>query len=276
MKKILFILFVLINLPGYSQFVSTSGGGPSTQGGDSGDELVLSTDFSNASYWAEAVNVTATGEGTFTCSNTGGMGDDPSPLLTIGNIYDAHIAGNLSAEEFEFHANDNFKTITAGAFDESFEFTAGTASAHLYLRISGGAATITFSTLSIKLSTTAEWVSPTSKEDDAWTDAANIYDGDLATSGQESTNGQSVTLLIDAINCSKVRLNAGKVAGGTADLKVEVYYTAGWHELHDGVLTEDEWVELAVGSTESITKARLSTGDGINTEVWEFEFYKVL
>ena len=120
------------------------------------------------------------------------------------------------------------------------------------------------------------WVSPTSKENDAWTDAANMYDGDLGTFGYESTNGQSVTLLTDAVNCSKVRIYAGRAAGGAADLKVEVYYSAAFHTLHDGTLTEDTWVEIAVGSTESITKAKISAGDGIESQVMEFEFFKVL
>jgi len=144
------------------------------------------------------------------------------------------------------------------------------------LRIDGGEATITFTTFSLKLSTTADWVSPTSNENDAWDDTEYIYDGNLATCGWESTNGQSTALLIDAINCSKVRVYSGRAAGGEADLKVEVYYSAAFHTLHDGVLTEDTWVELAVGSTESITKARISTGDGIESQVSEFEFYKVL
>ena len=121
----------------------------------------------------------------------------------------------------------------------------------------------------------AAWVSPTGKEDDAWTDAANIYDGNILTSGKESTNGQSVTLTIASISCNKVRVNAGKVAGGEANLKVEVYYSAAFHQIHSGVLTEDTWVEIDVGSTEDITKAKITTNDGINSEVWEFEFWSL-
>ena len=121
----------------------------------------------------------------------------------------------------------------------------------------------------------AAWASPTGKEDDAWTDAANIYDGNILTSGQESTNSQSVTLTIPSISCNKVRLNAGRVAGGEANLKIEVYYSAAFHQIHSGVLTEDTWVEIDVGSTEDITKAKITTGDGINSEVWEFEFWSL-
>jgi len=269
-----FYILLFFSFTASAQFIATAGG-PSTQGSDTATELILSTDFSNATYWSEAANVTSTGESTFSCSNTGGM-SDADDICTIGNIYDAHIAGNLTAESFEFRANDLFKTITPGDFDESFEFTAGTVSSNLYLRIDGGAATITFTTLSVKLSTTADWVSPTSKEDDQWTDAAKIYDGDLATFGWSSTNSQHVTLLIDAISCSKVRIYAGKAAGGEADLDIDVYYSAGWHSIHTGALTEDAWEEIAVGSTQTITKARITMGGGIESQVMEFEFYKVL
>ena len=65
----------------------------------------------------------------------------------------------------------------------------------------------------------SRWVSPTSKENDAWTDAEKIYDGSLITYGTESTNGQATTLLISVINCTKVRIYAGRSAGGEADLK---------------------------------------------------------
>ena len=116
------------------------------------------------------------------------------------------------------------------------------------------------------------WVSPTGAEDDAWTDSEKMYDGSLLTFGWESTNGQSVTLTRSAVNCSKVRIYAGRSAGGEADLKVEVYYSAAFHTIHDSALTEDTWVEIAVGSTEIITKAKISTGDGIESQVSEFEF----
>ena len=47
---------------------------------------------------------------------------------------------------------------------------------------------------------------------------------------------------------------------------------AAFHSIHNGVLAEDTWVEIAIGSTESVTKAKLTTRSPINTEVWEFEF----
>ena len=120
------------------------------------------------------------------------------------------------------------------------------------------------------------WVSPTGKEDDAWSDAANIYDGNILTSGAESTNGQSVTLTIASTSCSKIRINAGLVAGGATNLKIEVYYSGSFHQIHSGLLTEDTWQEIAVGSTEDITKVKLTTNTGINSEVWELELWNAV
>ena len=119
-----------------------------------------------------------------------------------------------------------------------------------------------------------EWVSPTGKGTDQWTNSENIYDGNLETSGTCSTHDQYVILTIAAISCTKVRINAGKVAGGEADLKVEVYYDEDYNTIHDGVLTEDTWVEIALGSEKTVTSAKISLGDFINSEVWEFEFLK--
>ena len=122
-------------------------------------------------------------------------------------------------------------------------------------------------------STDAGWISFTGKEDDSWNNAENIYDGSSVTSGQESWNGQSVTLTVASTLCDKLRINAGLVAGGQTNLKVEVYYGAAFHEIHSGLLTEDTVQELAIGSTEYVTKARLTTNTGINSEVWELELY---
>ena len=117
------------------------------------------------------------------------------------------------------------------------------------------------------------WVSPTGKESDSWTDSENIYDGNIATSGKESTSGQSVTLTVSSLPCDKIRIKAGLVAGGATNLKIEVYYGSAFHQIHSGALTEDTWQEIAIGSTENITKARLTTNSGLNSEVWEFEFF---
>lgn len=116
------------------------------------------------------------------------------------------------------------------------------------------------------------WVSPTGKVDDSWTDSELMYDGDTGTHGWCSTNALSVTLTHAAISCSRVRIWSARTAGGSADLTIEVYYSAGWHTIHNGLLLESAYQTIEVGSTESITAARITMNDGISTDVAEFQF----
>jgi hypothetical protein len=117
------------------------------------------------------------------------------------------------------------------------------------------------------------WKRPTGDTDDAWTNSANAYDNDLGTFANCSTSGQAVTFTIGALTCSKIRIYAGRVAGGQADLIIDVYYGGEFHNIQDGVLTEDVWVEIAIGSSQSVTAARITTGDSINSAVHEINFY---
>jgi hypothetical protein len=120
---------------------------------------------------------------------------------------------------------------------------------------------------------TSDWKRPTGDTDDQWTNSENAYDGSLETYANCSTNGQSVTFTIAALSCSKIRVYAGRVAGGEADLDIDVYYSGEFHNIHSGTLTEDTWVEIEIGSTQTVTSARVTTGDGINSAVHEINFY---
>jgi len=119
----------------------------------------------------------------------------------------------------------------------------------------------------------SEWKRPTGDTDDQWTNSENAYDNNLTTYANCSTNGQSVTFTIDALSCDKIRIYAGRVAGGEADLIISVYYSAAFHEIHNGTLTEDTWVEIAIGSTETVTSVKVTTGDGINSAVHEINLH---
>jgi len=116
------------------------------------------------------------------------------------------------------------------------------------------------------------WVCPMGKEDDDWTNTENAYDDDLGTAARCSTNGLSTTLTLPDTLCDKVRVHAGKVAGGQTDLKIEVYYSGGFHEIHDGLVTEDAWQEIAIGSTQAVSKARITLQTALNSEMTEFNF----
>ena len=119
------------------------------------------------------------------------------------------------------------------------------------------------------------WVSPTSfsDPDSRWSDETNIYDGNLGTYGRAADDGYYVELNIAAISCDKVRV--WSTDGNFKDLYlfVDVYYSSAWHNIHSGTVSESEWVEKAIGSTETVTAARIKTSSGDWTrDIYEFEF----
>ena len=117
------------------------------------------------------------------------------------------------------------------------------------------------------------WVHPTGEENDQWSDTPKMYDNNTNTFGWNSSNGNATTLTIAAVNCSKIRIHSGRAAGGQSDLTIELFYNAQFNALHDGVLTEDAWQELAIGETESVSKVRITMNDGIETQVAEVELW---
>lgn len=117
--------------------------------------------------------------------------------------------------------------------------------------------------------TSNEWVSPTghSDPDSEWTNEANAYDGDTGT---VATGGSAhyLELTIDSIACDKVRV----YLSGALRTSVDVYYGADWHEIADETLTQNAWVELAIGSTQSVTAARVKATTVTAVSLHEFEF----
>jgi len=127
------------------------------------------------------------------------------------------------------------------------------------------------------------WISPTGHVDECncWTNESDAYDGDLGTLAGNSWAAPIGFLqftLDSAIACSKVRIYAAQQYSGLEDpdLIIEVYYSGAWHEILNGSITKNTWVEIPVGSTESIDKARVKsarpTSTTYHTFVYEFEF----
>jgi hypothetical protein len=58
-------------------------------------------------------------------------------------------------------------------------------------------------------------------------------------------------------------------------MKVDVYYDSAWHNIHDGVLNQDDWTEIGIGSTKTVDKARICLKYGVTTYVGEFDFNQV-
>jgi len=108
------------------------------------------------------------------------------------------------------------------------------------------------------------WVSPTGHNDlDAYVQETQAYDGNVATDGcYTATNGGELELTIGAIVCDKVRIHAADwdVADLHSDptVTISVYYGGAYHQIYTGSITKDAWIEVIVGSTEVVTKAKIS------------------
>ena len=59
-------------------------------------------------------------------------------------------------------------------------------------------------------------------------------------------------------------------------MDVDVYYSGAWHNIHSGTVTKNTWVELSVGSTQTVDKARIKTNDSTaSRRIREFYFNEV-
>ena len=126
------------------------------------------------------------------------------------------------------------------------------------------------------------WVRPTSNSDPSsiWSNEANAYDDNIATYAETTSDqGGYLELILSSIICDKVRLYAvSPTPGGDVDpdILIDVYYSGAWHNIKDGTITKDTWVEVSIGSTQIVTKARVSGNTGFNVELKEFNFNSIL
>ena len=126
------------------------------------------------------------------------------------------------------------------------------------------------------------WVSPTgyNDPDSKWGNETNAYDDDLETFAYDFPNGYYLELTLgSAISCDKVRIYCERYTSGVAydlDVDVDVYYSGSWHNIHSGTVTKNTWVELSVGSTQTVDKARIKTNDiSASRRIREFDFNEV-
>jgi len=122
------------------------------------------------------------------------------------------------------------------------------------------------------------WVSPTGHNDpdSAWIDEAEAYDEDTSSGNGAwswETNKWLELTLGSSINSDKVRIYPRAIL--EADMKVDVHYSGAWHNIHDGVLTKDQWNEISIGSTQSVSKARVCNNAGTTKYIVEFDFNEV-
>lgn len=123
------------------------------------------------------------------------------------------------------------------------------------------------------------WVSPTGHVASAWTFETRAYDDDLETVASGTSETVYLTLTHSAINCDKIRVYAADRSNSTyydPTLSIDVYYSAGWHNIFVGSITKQTWVEKAIGSTESVTAVRMKLTNGARQYhyVYEVDFWE--
>jgi len=106
------------------------------------------------------------------------------------------------------------------------------------------------------------WVSPTGHNDpsNSWGYESYAYDDNTDSRATAHVTGDYLELTHSAIYCDKVRIYAtsfskGKYYDPTID--IDVYYSGAWHNIWSGYITKKTWVEKAIGSTQSVTAARV-------------------
>ena len=125
-----------------------------------------------------------------------------------------------------------------------------------------------------------DWASPTGHNDlDTWAAETFAYDGDTGTRADTHVSGGELELTIGAILCDKIRLYASDFYSGShdPDVTISVYYDSAYHEIFSGVITKDTWVEKAIGSTKTVTKAKISGTLAAShvLRIYEFEFNSI-
>lgn len=119
------------------------------------------------------------------------------------------------------------------------------------------------------------WVKPTSHDESLWTGEANAYDGNTATYASGVDTESLVLNLASPVSSSKVRAHINTNLAD-ADIKVEAYYGGGYHSIQNGVVAKEAWVEIEIGSTQTVSKARITSNVGIlGVLLCEFEFWEI-
>lgn len=126
------------------------------------------------------------------------------------------------------------------------------------------------------------WVLSTSHNDpnDKWVDPTLAYNGNTADWGRnwDPDEANYLELILGSpISCDKVRIRGNQTEDKQAyNVNVEVYYSGAYHKIMDnGSPTIDDYTEVAVGSTQTITKAKIWKGDSIQLYLREFSFWEI-
>lgn len=123
--------------------------------------------------------------------------------------------------------------------------------------------------LATEITNIPTWSAATSATDtgSGWNNEALAYDADVATGANSNVIGAGtysewLELNIASLSCSRIAYHYTITAGACNSMKIDVYYSAGWHALYeDANTTADIFNDISVGSTQSVTAVRFAFQD---------------
>jgi len=107
------------------------------------------------------------------------------------------------------------------------------------------------------------WISPTGFIDSGsvWTDEALAYDENTGTyayaSALKGDYTDNLELTHAALDCDKVQIWVSIGGANINAIEVDAYYSSAWHNTYSGAIVEGQFVEYAIGSTQSVTAMRV-------------------
>jgi len=129
------------------------------------------------------------------------------------------------------------------------------------------------------------WISPTDFVDSGsvWTNETLAYDEDTGTYAYASALKGDWTNYLElthtALDCDKIQIWVSILVVNINIIEVDVYYGSVWNNIYSGAITVGQFVEYAIGSTQSVTAVRVrfystkaSTG---GCRVHEADFWEV-
>ena len=130
------------------------------------------------------------------------------------------------------------------------------------------------------------WLSPTGETLNGWGGAGLAWDEDTGTRSDydipRKGNWSSYLVLpISEIQCDKVQVWSGREDSNVNNMEVDVYYSAGWHNIHTGSFQGDgAFYTFEIGSTQTVSSMRLryynsSVPSSRYAYVYEADFWEV-
>jgi hypothetical protein len=113
-----------------------------------------------------------------------------------------------------------------------------------------------------------------------WNNDGNAIDGNTSSyaysDGIDEWSDFLEFHLSSGMDCNKVRFWAGDSLDGT---DLDIYYDGSWHDVFQGGITDNQWVEKELGGIYNVTRARIRFENdqepGAVARINEFEFSEV-